>query len=115
MFNQAEDDTPTLRRIALLVLRARQDETPGAVRDLLDAITSVIENVKRSIALDSCADQSDLVRLRKLVSRLPRGNGDPRSAAEIVRWSVMTELRELVTRLVPVMPRRSRTAVELRP
>lgn len=91
-------ETVALRRIALLVIRARE-ETSGAVSDRLFKISSVIENMKRSIALGSPLAVEDVARLQALVKQLPKRSSTPRTASEIVRWSTFSELRDLVTRV----------------
>lgn len=87
-----------LRRIALLVIRARE-ETSGAVNDRLFKISSVIESMKRSIAIGSPPAGEDVARLQTLVRQLPKRSSPPRSASEVVCWSTFSELHELVARV----------------
>jgi len=91
-------DVSTLRRVALLVMRARDDASPGAVHDELAKIGPVIERMKRSVAIGSPFATNDVMSLFMLVKRLPRA-GSAHSASEIVQASTISELRDLVTRV----------------
>jgi hypothetical protein len=96
MFDQTRGtDVMALRRIALLVMRARDDASPGAIHDGLAKITLVIERMKRSVAVGSPPEGNDVVSLYTLVKRLPKTACDAHSASDIVRWSAINELRDL--------------------
>jgi len=92
-------DVTMLRHIALLVVRARDDASPGAVHDGLAKISPVIERMKRSVALGSSFAQNDVASLLTLVRRLPKTPGGAHSAADVVQSSTIAELRDLVSRV----------------
>lgn len=92
-------DVATLRRIALLVVRASEDTAPGPVHDGLVKISSVIDHMKRAIVLGRPVEWDDVVRLQNLVTRLPKRCCDPHTPTELVRSSAIRELRELVSRV----------------
>ena len=88
-----------LRRIALLVIRARQDDSLTSEQKQFSKITSAIDSMKRSVVLGTPFAAEDVSRLRTLVKRLPKAAGDPHSGIDVVRSSTMEELRELVARV----------------
>lgn len=92
-------DDVSLRRISLLVMRAREDSSPGSLQDGLVKISPVIERMKRSVAVGSPFERADVASLFQIVRRLPRGSGHEHSAREVVQSSTVSELRDLVSRV----------------
>ena len=101
-------ETRTLRRIALLVLRARQDEADRRINDRLGKIAAVIDHIKRDLAIGSRASDDDVASLALLVGGLPKASPHPISAS-VARDSTLLELRELVDELRP-LPSNNRMA-----
>ncbi|GEM_PF-5358964 len=99
MLSDIQPDVPTLRRISLLVMRARDDETEDEIHDGLEKITSVIERMKRSVALGTPFSPADRRALRALVRGLPKSCIQPHCAKEIVRWCAIDELQDLVMKM----------------
>ena len=92
-------ETRTLRRIALLVLRAGEDERDRSVSDRLWRIGAIIDHMKRDVALGAAASDGDVATLASLVQRLPATAREPLFSHQVVQQSVLTELRELVSQL----------------
>ncbi len=88
-------DVRSLRRIALLVVRAREDWGPCCQE--LEDIALAIEHMKRDVALGSPHVAVDLRRIASLVRNLSCGATDRQS----LQQSVMGELRDLVAQLTP--------------
>ena len=104
------DETRTLRRISLLVIRAREDERDDTVADRLNKVAAVIDHMKRDIAVGSHASDTDVATLATLVGRLPKATFGTIVSSEVARQSVVIELRELVSLL-----RHSRAVANLSP
>lgn len=82
-----------LRRIALLVMRASEDCDP--IRDDLEKISSVIDEMKKSLVLGAPLD-TKIARLSSLIRRLPDDARCKTSSCNRLRASLVDELHELV-------------------
>ena len=92
---EAEADARALRRVALLVWRAREDD--DACRVELDEIAEVLERMKRSIALGTPLSGEDL---REVVSRVRDLSCDePRNGR--LHDALISELRDLAHEITP--------------
>lgn len=81
-------DAPTLRRIALLVLRAGEDD--AALRQPMSEISRVIEYLKRDVALGVPLERDKVARLGSLIDKVTR-NSSPRT----IHSAILAELRDL--------------------
>jgi hypothetical protein len=82
-----------LRRIALLVTRASEDCDP--IRDDLEKIATVIDEMKKSLVLGAPLDKN-IARLSSLIRRLPDDARCKTSSCKRLRASLVDELRELL-------------------
>ncbi len=90
---EADTDVRALRRIALLVRRAREDCLPCS--DELREIAGIIERMKQNVALDTPFPGDDLRAMASLAGRLScELRGENR-----VHEAVITELRDLAEQL----------------
>ena len=88
-------DEPTLRRIALLVMRASQDE--AAIGGPMTEIWNLIDRLKQDAAGGTPFRSSDIAKLTALIDRVTREN---LSSGELtVQSSILTELRDVVRML----------------
>lgn len=85
--NDALPDAPTLRRIALLVLRAGEDDV--ALRHPMREISSVIEQLKRDVALGVPLRRDKVARLGSLIDKATRGQ------SRTIHSAIFAELRDL--------------------
>lgn len=92
---EAEIDVRALRRIALLVRRAKEDWGPCCVE--LNEIADVLERMKRNVALRTPFSGDDL---RTMVS-LVRDLACESSRHERLHDPVVSELRDLAEQLTP--------------
>jgi hypothetical protein len=83
-------DVAALRRIALLVTRAVEDCTP--MRPELLTIVTVIDRMKRGVALGAPFQEQDVARLSSLIRHLPADQASPVR----LREALVGELRELM-------------------
>jgi hypothetical protein len=80
-------DAATLRRIALLVLRAGEDDV--AVRHSMSEISRVIEHLKRDVALGVPLKRDKVARLGSLIDKATRGQ------SRTIHSAILAELRDL--------------------
>jgi len=92
---EADTDVRALRRIALLVRRAREDW--GGECPELNGIAAVIERMKRDIVLGKQLVGTDLRRMASLVG----GLSCRAAATSRLNQLVVGELRDLVSHMVP--------------
>ncbi|HXG58659.1 MAG TPA: hypothetical protein VNL91_06525 [Thermoanaerobaculia bacterium] len=87
-------DAPVLRRIALLALRAAEDDE--SVRAPMREISTIIDALKNEALLGEEFRRHEVQRLRSLIEKLPRGGmrNDPEG---LVRSAVVDELRDLAS------------------
>jgi tRNA-splicing ligase RtcB len=93
-------DAPTLRRIAVLVMRASQDDE--ALRRPMDEIWHVIEQLKRDVARGLPLDRDNVVRLSSLIERLARRRAF--RGERTVQTSILVELHDLGRTLCAGVP-----------
>ncbi|HEU4522472.1 MAG TPA: hypothetical protein VFT12_10735 [Thermoanaerobaculia bacterium] len=84
-----EVDVPTLRRIALLTLRVSQDDP--ALRTSMIEVSTILDHMKRDVALGRTFAPSDLKRLRTLLTGVAR----PRAPQSLIEAAMLDELRDL--------------------
>jgi len=92
---EMDTDVRALRRIALLVLRAKEDGGPCLPE--LEEIGEVIERMKRDVALGTPFIGEDLREMASLVGGLPCDTDDHGRVHRVV----VGELRDLVAQLTP--------------
>lgn len=88
---QVVPDVPTLRRIALLVMRAGQDDE--GLRRPMTEIWTLIDALKKDVALGLPLDRSNAVRLSSLIDRLTHERAD--RSERSINGAIFLELNDL--------------------
>lgn len=92
---EAETDVRALRRLTLLVRRAKEDGLPCS--NELGKIASILDRMRRSVALGTPSVGDDLRAVASLVGEL----SCERRSENRVHEAVITELRDLTDQLTP--------------
>ena len=82
-------DVPTLRRIAFLALRVSDDHP--ALSPTLREINTLVDRLKREVALGIALPPSEIRRLKRLLSGVPLAP----SASSMIEAAMLDELRGL--------------------